>query len=84
MMAGGGQHLDLTRENGIRSDKTYDPYGKCGIKSVVAEFLPRMEQQREFEQRLGHRFRELQNGRMSHVEELRALSEGQVNGDYAI
>ncbi len=30
-MAGGGQHLDLTRENGIRSDKTYDPYGKCGI-----------------------------------------------------
>ena len=33
----GGQHLDLTRENsgGIRSDKTYDPYGKCGIKDYV-------------------------------------------------
>ena len=33
-MAGGGQHLDLTRENGIRSDKTYDPYGKCGVGSM--------------------------------------------------
>ena len=54
------------------------------IKSVVAEFLPRMEQQREFEQRLAQRFRELQKGRMSHVEELRALSDGRVNGDYAI
>ncbi len=38
MMAGRGQHLDLTRENGIRSDKTYDPYGKCGIKGLQRDF----------------------------------------------
>ena len=46
------------------------------IMSVVAEFLPETERQIEFEQRLATRFRELQKGRMSHVEELRALSDG--------
>ena len=29
MMAGGANTLILHEENGIRSDKTYDPYGKC-------------------------------------------------------
>ena len=30
-MAGGGQHLDFTRENGLRGVKNYHPYGKCGF-----------------------------------------------------